>query len=258
MWWLEEFLATMFLGVCRLYLNRNLNLNSNDENLANSNANGRIAFMYKWSGIMVKTYNKLYGEICSLGNLIIAWREARKGKTRKYDVIEFEKNIERNLLELHYELFEKRYIPKKLETFVLRDPKTRIISKSDFRDRIVHHAIVNVIESIFENRFIYDSCANQKGKGTLFALKRFDLFSRRISKNFSSCGFCLKADVRHYFQEIDLNILVKIIEKRVKDNDVIWLIRQVLENGGKRDGGAGWKGMPLGNLTSQFFANVYS
>src|SRR3989344_3484406 len=108
--------------------------------------------------------NKIsYEQLFSLGNLTLAWRKARKGKTKKKDVIEF---------------------PKNLITFVLRDPKTRVISKSDFRDRIVHHALILVIGKLFEKQFIYDSCANQIGKGTIFALKRYNIFSRKVTNNF--------------------------------------------------------------------------
>ncbi len=94
-------------------------------------------------------YNNIYDKIISLENLILAWKKARKGKTKKFYVIEFEKHIFYNLITLHYELRNQNYKPKPLETFVLRDPKTRKISKLDFRDRVVHHTIVNVIEPIF-------------------------------------------------------------------------------------------------------------
>ncbi len=194
-----------------------------------------------------------------MGNLTLAWRKAREGKTSNEDVMEFEKNLELNLLNLHRELTYKTYKPLPLETFVLRDPKTRVISKSDFRDRVVHHAIINVIKKFFEKQFIYDSCANQIKKGTLFALKRFDRFIRKVSNPYTESGFCLKADVRHYFPSVDHEILINILSKKIKDNDVIWLIRQILNNTVSSFGGGGEraKGMPLGNYTSQFFANVY-
>ncbi len=198
--------------------------------------------------------NNLYNQLCSIDNLTFAWLKARKHKTKKYYVKAFEANLLENLLELQEELVNQTYKPSPLKTFVLRDPKTRKISKSAFRDRIVHHALVGVIEPIFEKRFIYDSCANRKGKGNLFALQRFDKFKRKATKNFASEAFCLKADIRHYFQEVDRNILMEIIKKEVNDDKVIWLVRQILENSPLGDGK---KGMPLGNLTSQFFALVY-
>jgi retron-type reverse transcriptase len=128
----------------------------------------------------MKTHNKLYEEICSINNLANAWRKARKEKTKKKDIIEFELNLRGNLLKLHEELKNQTYSPLPLETFIHRDPKTRRISKSDFRDRIVHHAIYNIIEPIFDKTFIYDSCANRKSKGNIFALRRFNKFKRKV------------------------------------------------------------------------------
>jgi RNA-directed DNA polymerase len=151
-----------------------------------------------------------------MNNLANAWRKARKGKTKKLYVIEFEKNIRENLLQLRKELLEQTYSPEPLKTFVICDPKTRKISKSVFKDRIVHHALVKIIEPIFDRTFIYDSCANRIGKGTLFALKRFDFFKKKITNNLYSESFCLKADIKHYFQEINRNILLEIIKKKNK------------------------------------------
>src|SRR3989338_1648917 len=125
----------------------------------------------------------LYSEVISLKNLIFAYKKARKGKTKKNYVKKFEENLAYNLKILYNELKTQTYKPKPLITFILRDPKTRKISKSDFRDRIVHHALCNIIEPIFEKSFIYDSCANRKGKGNLFAVKRFYKFIGKVSRN---------------------------------------------------------------------------
>ena len=221
----------------------------------------------------MKTHKKLYNKIISLDNLLIAHKKARKGKTKKLYVKKFEKEIIENLLELHHELKNQTYFPKPLKTFILRDPKTRKISKSHFRDRIVHHALVNVLEPIYNKKFINDSCANQIGKGNLFAIKRFDKFKRKVSSNNTSPCFILKADIKHYFQEVDNKILIQIFERNIKCTHTIWLINQILTNNTfqretshlsfstseeflfskKKE----FKGMPLGNLTSQFFANIY-
>jgi retron-type reverse transcriptase len=147
------------------------------------------------------------------------------------------------------------YSPLPLKTFILRDPKTRKISKSSFRDRIVHHALIKIIEPVFDKTFIYDSCANRKGKGTLFAIERFDEFKRKVTRNLKKEAFCLKADIKHYFQEVNHEVLLKIIRHRIKDEKTIWLIKTILNNN-VHDSPYG-KGMPLDNLTSQFFANVY-
>ena len=199
----------------------------------------------------MKLYNDIYEEITSLKNLILAWKKARKGKTKRSYVKEFEENLGYNLKTLHEDLKNQTYKAEPLKIFILRDPKTRVISKSAFRDRIVHHALCNIIEPLFDRIFIYDSCANRKGKGTLFALKRFNNFQRKVTHNLSKEAFCLKADIKHYFQEIDRNILSRIIKKKIKCRKTLCLITLILNNF------SSVKGMPLGNLTSQFFANVY-
>ena len=207
---------------------------------------------------MAKTYKNLYSQIYDRDNLVFALLKARKGKTKKDYILEFEANLINNLLKLQKELKDKIYKPKPLVTFILRDPKTRVISKSDFRDRIVHHALVRIIEPIFDKTFIYDSCANRIGKGNLFALKRFELFKRKVTKNNNKIAFCLKSDIKHYFQEVNHSILISIISRKIEDKKIIGLIKKILSNtcsGGET--GIYLKGMPLGNLTSQFFANVY-
>ena len=184
----------------------------------------------------MKSHKNLYGKLISSDNLILAWRRARKGKTKKEYVIQFEENLMDNLIKIHYELKNQTYKPKALKTFILRDPKTRKISKSDFRDRIVHHAIVIILEPIFEKSFIYDSCANRKGKGTLQAIKRFEKFRRKVTNNFSSRGYCLKADIKHYFEEVDHEILTNIFLRKIKDDKIIWLIRIIIERERERGG----------------------
>lgn len=213
------------------------NLNGNDNNL---NYNNRTFGMtFDRGSSYMKTYNNLYPRVYSLDNLLLAWRRARKRKTKRRDIIEFEENLEKNLLDLYNELKLMTYSPRKLQTFTLRDPKTRKISKSDFRDRVIHHALINIIGITFEKRFIYDSCAGIKDKGTLFALKRFEEFKRRVCRNCNNIknkfndknfvrGYCFKADIKHYFQEVNHNILIDIIRKRIKDENVMWLIKQIL------------------------------
>jgi len=179
---------------------------------------------------MAKTHNNLYSKIINLKNIFLAYKKARKGKTKKPDVLEFEQNLENNLLKLQEELINQTYKPEPLKTFILRDPKTRKISKSAFRDRIIHHAIINIIEPIFDKIFIYDCCANRIGKGNLFALKRFDLFKRKVTNNLRSEAFCLKADIKHYFQEINHDFLMEIIKRKISGEKVISLIEKILAN----------------------------
>lgn len=195
--------------------------------------------------------NNLYSQVCSYSNIYHAYERAREGKTLKSYVLNFEKNLQQNLQELQNELLFHTYQPQPLTTFILRDPKTRKISESAFRDRIVHHAIHNVIEPFFDKSFIYDSYANRKGKGTLKALERFDHFKRKVSHNNTKPCYVLKADIKHYFETVDRKILMNILKRKIDDERLLWLIKKILNNFSQK------QGMPLGNLTSQFFANVY-
>jgi len=244
-----------------------LNLNGNNWNELNDNRYSfGIALVPRQN--MVKTYNKLYGSICSLENIRLAWSKARNGKTLKKYVIEFENELEKNILKLHLELRNQNYQPFPLKMFVIRDPKTRIIHKSNFRDRIVHHAIINIIEPIFDKIFIYDSYANRKGMGNLKAIQRFDKFLRKVSHNGLQngwfinnqiSGYCLKADIKQYFQTVDHKILLNCLKRKINDEKLIFLLEKIVANFGmqrERERVLS-KGMPIGNLTSQFFANVY-
>ncbi|HDZ61147.1 MAG TPA: hypothetical protein ENH46_05565 [Candidatus Pacearchaeota archaeon] len=212
----------------------------------------------------MKTYNKLYEKFCSEDNLISAFKKARKGKSKKSYVIHFESSLSKNLRLLQKDLQLKVYCPSRLKKFVIRDPKTRTIHASIFRDRIVHHTIINILNPIYEKRFIHDSFASRKNKGTHIAVKRFEYFINKVSSNGrkikkpfnnnSIKGYVLKADIKHYFDTIDHEVLINILRKKIKDEDLIDLIKLVLE---KFEGQVKGKGLPLGNYTSQFFANVY-
>src|SRR3989344_5626949 len=210
----------------------------------------------------MKSYKNLYPKLCSYNNLLLAFKKARKNKISKSYVKEFEINLENNLLQLKKELLEFTYNPKKLVKFIIRDPKTRVIRKSDFRDRIIHHAVVNILESIYDKTFIYDSYANRINKGTINALKRFDKFKRKVSNNGKLAnnsinnnmvkGYALKGDIKQFFDSVNHDILIKIFRRKIKDNRILWLINLILKNFDNNE-----RGMPLGNMTSQFFANVY-
>ncbi len=172
--------------------------------------------------------------------------------------------MERNLLQLKHELETGTYKPRQLKQFVIRDPKTRLISASDFRDRVVYHALCNIIQTIFEKSFIYDSHANQINKGSSKAVERFDVFKKKVSENGRLLnkpldnnmviGYVLKADIEHFFDTVDHQVLMYCIKRKIKDEKVLDLIQKILDNHKIQETG---KGMPIGNLTSQFFANLY-
>ena len=213
---------------------------------------------------MMKTYKNLYTKLCSIKNLNLAFKKAREDKTSLPYVVKFEENLEEELKELNKELFLLSYQPLFLKRFIIRDPKTRIIHASAFRDRVVYHAICNILEPIFDKIFIHDSYASRKNKGTHKAVERFGKFKRKVSNNGklvknhydknNITGYALKADIKHYFENVDHEILLNIIKSKIKDEKVILLIKKILDN---FDTKIKNKGMPLGNLTSQFFANIY-
>ena len=172
----------------------------------------------------------LYDRLCSFENLELAYQKARKHKTLKKYVIEFEKDLVSNLEQLRTELMLHSYAPKPLINFIVRDPKTRKISKSDFRDRVIHHALCNIIEPMFDKSFIHDSFANRLNKGSLKALERFDEFKRKVSMNNTRRCYVLKADIKKYFDEVDHDVLINIIKNKVKDNRIMWLVRKIISN----------------------------
>ena len=144
----------------------------------------------------LKTYRNLYPKVCDWENVYLAYRKARKGKRGRLPAATFEYNQEANLVQLHQELIAKTYTPGDYHSFYIHEPKRRLISAAPFRDRVVHHALCNVIEPIFERGFIYDTYANRVGKGTHHALDRTQQFARRFR-------YVLQCDTRQFFPSID-------------------------------------------------------
>ena len=183
-------------------------------------------------------------------------RKLNEKKRYKKGVGEFEYNLEKELFKIKRELENLSYKSSRPEKFVLREPKKRTIFVVDFKDRVIHHALCNIIEPIFDKSFIKDSYACQKEKGTHRAVWRLEQFQRKVTKNNTRKGYILKADVRKYFDSIDHEILLKIIKRKIKDRKVMWLIEEIVRSHEGKGDFKG-KGVPIGNLTSQLFANVY-
>ncbi|MCB1825197.1 MAG: hypothetical protein KDJ54_11715 [Candidatus Competibacteraceae bacterium] len=173
---------------------------------------------------MSKVYRDLYPALTDFQNLLDAYRKAASGKRRQPQVAGFEFAREGHLLQLQRELRAKTYCPGPYHSFHIRDPKRRLVSAAPFRDRVVHHALCNVIEPLFERTFIGDSYANRVGKGTHHALDRAQAFARRYR-------YVLQCDVREFFPSVDHARLRALIARTIADPDVLWLIDQILENG---------------------------
>jgi len=239
----------------------------------------------------------MYPQLYSWENLLLAYRKASKGKRGQPNVASFEYKLEDNLLRLQRELRDKTYQPGAYHSFYIHDPKKRLISAAPFRDRVVHHALCNLIEPIFERSFIFDSYANRIGKGTHKALDRATHYARRFR-------YVLTCDIRQFFPSIDHEILFNILDMSLRAHfakqsplitgdcfdpsvsirrfaatqpagsrsDIIWLVEKILQSGIgvlseeyqmiyfpnddlfaiNRP-----RGLPIGNLTSQFWANCY-
>jgi Reverse transcriptase (RNA-dependent DNA polymerase). len=188
-----------------------------------------------------------------LKNLFSAWREFRRGKLNKVDVLDFEKNLERNIFKLHDEFASEKYIHGQYKNFYVRDPKLRLISKADVRDRLVHQAVFRVLYHVFDRKYIFDSYSCRIEKGNHAAVRRLDSFCHKVSDNFNQSAFALKCDVKKFFASVDRRILFEIIKRTVKDEKALSLIKTILFSFNSREA----IGLPLGNVTSQLFANIY-
>jgi len=178
-----------------------------------------------------------------------------KGRRYHRDVLKFREKLEKNLLTLQEQLKNKSYSPGSYRTFRLYEPKERIIYVAPIRDRIVHHAIMNIVEPIWDSLFIYDSYACRKGKGTHAGVRRIAQFLRSANQKWPK-AYCLKGDISKFFPSINHHIMLRIIAKKIKCPDALWLFEQIIfANGNKDDPDS--KNMPIGNLISQWCANLY-
>lgn len=207
----------------------------------------------------------MYTQLCSWNNLLLAYRRAAKGKRGHAAAARFEHRLEDHLVLLQEELRSQTYQPGRYTSFFIHEPKRRLISAAPFRDRVVHHALCQMIEPIFERSFVHSSYANRSGKGTHRALDHVQQLARRHR-------FVLQCDIRQFFPSIDHAILHGALARRLDDPDVMWLVDRILTSGVgvlseqyemvyfrgddlfavNRP-----RGLPIGNLTSQFWANCY-
>ncbi|MCL4869005.1 MAG: RNA-dependent DNA polymerase [Anaerolineae bacterium] len=207
----------------------------------------------------------MFDTLTSWDNLLLAYSKASRRKRGRGNVAAFEYRLEENLCQMQQELQSQSYRPGKYTSFFIHEPKKRLISAAAFENRVVHHALCNLIEPLFERTFIEDSYANRIGKGTHKARDRCQAFARRYR-------YVLACDIRQFFPSLDHAILRGQLAQKISDDRVLWLIDQILASGERvlseqydlvyfpgdnlltvmRP-----RGLPIGNLTSQFWANVY-
>ncbi|MCC9000424.1 MAG: reverse transcriptase/maturase family protein [Candidatus Contendobacter sp.] len=225
----------------------------------------------------MKPLQNLWPQLITFENLWQAWRQARRGKSRSAGAVAFELNLEHELLALQRELEDGCYQPGEYRLFTLYERKPRLIAAAPFRDRVVHQAVMNVIEPPLDRTFIDDSYACRRGKGTHAAVDRYQRWAQRYP-------YALKLDIRRYFPSIDHALLKAKLQRRIADPQVLALLNRIIDSSpesaagdppfGKGGQGGFSKpvyfpgdnlltplerrcGIPIGNLTSQFFANLY-
>ncbi len=211
---------------------------------------------------MGKRYKHIYEKICTFDNLWLASRKARKGKRAKSETLDFEYDLENELVRIQQELTSESFDFLPYKPFTLRKPVVRLISAAPYKDRVLHHTICNIIEPILDKTMIYDSYACRTGKGMHAALGRAQSFLRKND-------WVLKVDIRKYFFTIDHQILLSYLEDKIQDSHLLKLIAKLLQT---YDSGMEYyypfaadlsldrclpRGLPIGNLTSQLFANYF-
>jgi RNA-directed DNA polymerase len=196
-----------------------------------------------------------YGDIISLKNLYSAWDEFLVGKKPKSDVEEFSVRLIDNIVSLEEDLVNMTYTHGGYKSFFIHDPKRRHIHKASVRDRLLHHAVYRQLYPYFDRHFIYDSYSCRLGKGTHKAIDRFEAFAQKVSKNHTKTCWVLKCDIRKFFDSIDHGVLMTILSEHISEKNILLLLQNIIDSHHvERRHGAG---LPLGNLTSQLFGNVY-
>jgi len=195
----------------------------------------------------MKTWNHLYSKLCEFSHLYQAAHNAARGKKKKQSVNQFFLQLESNLFELQRELAQQTYIPGKYYQFTIYDPKKRLISAAPFRDQVVHHAICLLLEPIFERQFIFHTYACRKEKGMHSALA----LAKKYTKSY---GYFLKMDIAKFYDNIQHSILESKLTRIIRDEKFFWLLDLIITHAPTPSLG---KGLPIGNLTSQYFANFF-
>ncbi len=195
-----------------------------------------------------------FEEIVSVENLLEAWGEFLKGKKQKTDVQQFKLNLMDNIFSLHIDLINHTYKHGGYQAFNICDPKPRNIHKAGVCDRLVHHSVYRILYPFFDRTFVDGSFSCRKNKGTHAAIEKFYQYFYQVSQNNTRTCYCLKMDIRKFFANIDHEILLKILKQHIDDQKIIWLLENIIASFSSKEKGVG---LPLGNLTSQLFVNIY-
>jgi RNA-directed DNA polymerase len=200
---------------------------------------------YKHKACTMKRIGNLYEKICSVENLRLADAIARKGKSKQHGIQVHDRNREENIQLLHLALVNKTFRTSLYTTFPIFEPKERIVFRLPYYpDRIVHHAVMNVLEPVFISVFTTDTYSCIKGKGIHAAARAV----KRALKDEAGTTYCLKMDIKKFYPSVDHDILKQLLRRKIKDQDLLWLLDEIIDSAA---------GLPIGNYLSQYFANFY-
>lgn len=202
----------------------------------------------------MKVWHKIYDNLITLENIFLGFQEFKKQKKKTAELLLFEKNLEDNLFTIYKQLKNRKYKPGPYIGFYINDPKIRLIHKATFEDRIVQHIISRGLEKIFDPTFIYHSYACRKDKGTHRGVLNLQKMARKVSRNDTRPCYGLKCDIKKFFATVNHTILIKILEERITDKDYLTILRKIIKSFNSSEKN---KGLPIGNLTSQYFVNIY-
>ena len=193
----------------------------------------------------MKRIGNLFEQTCDFAHLLKSAKKARMGCGWTEETTKFFFHLEPELITLQREMLDGSYRPGAYRFFEVRDPKRRTIAVAPFRDRVAHHSVVAVMEPIFEPCFIHDSYATRKGKGTHLAVEKTQSFCRRWP-------WYMRMDVEKFFDSVNHDILLRLVARKIKDQRFLDLLTHIVRNASLSD-----IALPIGNLTSQFLANIY-
>jgi len=201
-------------------------------------------------------YN-LFNEMTSLEHLFKCWEQFRQGKRKREDIQHFERHLEDNIFRLHHDLTTFQYQHDSYHHFYVTDPKQRHISKATVRDRVVHQMVYDVLTNVFDHKFIFHSLSSRLGKGTHIVVTQLHQMIRKVSVNGTRPCYALKMDIKRFFDSVDHQILKKLLRKNIQDEKTVKIVDAIIDSFRVKNGLSGDAGIPLGNVTSQIFANLY-
>ena len=199
----------------------------------------------------------LFCEMTSLGHIFQCWDQFRRGKRKRKDVQAFERHLEDNIFQLQIDLKNFQYSHAPYDQFYVTDPKQRHISKAGVRDRLVHQVVYATLTKILDEKFIFHSLSSRIGKGTHIGITHLHRMIRKVSANGNLPCYALKMDVRRFFDTVDHEVLKILLRKHIKDENILKITDMIIDSFQMKKGTAKNVGIPLGNVTSQLFANVY-